>query len=150
MKIAVFPGSFDPITLGHVDIVKRGLKIFDKIIIAIGENSDKSCMFDLDKRIHYVSKAFENYNKIEVKSYSGLTVKFCEKNNTRFILRGIRNSVDYEYEKIMAQTNEKMSGIETIFLVSNPEFSNISSSLIREIIANKGNYKLFLPRGISI
>ena len=150
MKIAVFPGSFDPITLGHEDIIKRGLSLFDKIIIGLGENSDKKCMFSLERRIKFVSKTFNDSNKIEIKPYKGLTVNFCKKNNAKYILRGIRNSEDYEYEKIIAFTNMKMSGIETIFLLSDPEYSYLSSTTVRELINNNGNYKLFLPSGISI
>jgi len=150
MKIAVFPGSFDPITLGHEDIIKRGLSLFDKIIIGLGENSDKKCMFSLERRIKFVSKTFNDSNKIEIKPYKGLTVNFCKKNNAKYILRGIRNSEDYEYEKIIALTNMKMSGIETIFLLSDPEYSYLSSTTVRELINNNGNYKLFLPSGISI
>ena len=150
MKIAVFPGSFDPITLGHEDIIKRGLGLFDKIIIGLGENSDKKCMFSLESRIKFVSKTFNDSDKIEIKPYKGLTVNFCKKNNAKYILRGIRNSEDYEYEKIIALTNMKMSGIETIFLLSDPEYSYLSSTTVRELINNNGNYKLFLPSGISI
>ena len=150
MKIAVFPGSFDPITLGHEDIIKRGLSLFDKIIIGLGENSDKKCMFSLERRIKFVSKTFNDSNKIEIKPYKGLTVNFCKKNNAKYILRGIRNSEDYEYEKIIALTNMKMSGIETIFLLSDPDYSYLSSTIVRELINNNGNYKLFLPSGISI
>ena len=150
MKIAVFPGSFDPITLGHEDIIKRGLDLFDKIIIGLGENSDKKCMFSLESRIKFVSKTFNDSDKIEIKPYKGLTVNFCKKNNAKYILRGIRNSEDYEYEKIIAFTNMKMSGIETIFLLSDPEYSYLSSTTVRELINNNGNYKLFLPSGISI
>ena len=150
MKIAVFPGSFDPITLGHEDIIKRGLSLFDKIIIGLGENSNKKCMFSLERRIKFVSKTFKDSNKIEIKPYKGLTVNFCKKNNAKYILRGIRNSEDYEYEKIIALTNMKMSGIETIFLLSDPEYSYLSSTTVRELINNNGNYKLFLPSGISI
>ena len=150
MKIAVFPGSFDPITLGHEDIIKRGLSLFDKIIIGLGENSDKKCMFSLERRIKFVSKTFKDSNKIEIKPYKGLTVNFCKKNNAKYILRGIRNSEDYEYEKIIALTNMKMSGIETIFLLSDPDYSYLSSTIVRELINNNGNYKLFLPSGISI
>ena len=150
MKIAVFPGSFDPITLGHEDIIKRGLGLFDKIIIGLGENSDKKCMFSLESRIKFVSKTFNDSDKIEIKPYKGLTVNFCKKNNAKYILRGIRNSEDYEYEKIIAFTNMKMSGIETIFLLSDPEYSYLSSTTVRELINNNGNYKLFLPSGISI
>tara|TARA_B100001057_G_scaffold462443_1_gene515407 strand:+ start:6419 stop:6871 length:453 start_codon:yes stop_codon:yes gene_type:complete len=150
MKIAVFPGSFDPITLGHENIIKRGLSLFDKIIIGLGENSDKKCMFSLESRIKFISKTFNDSDKIEIKPYKGLTVNFCKKNNAKYILRGIRNSEDYEYEKIIAFTNMKMSGIETIFLLSDPEYSYLSSTTVRELINNNGNYKLFLPSGISI
>ena len=115
MKRAVFPGSFDPITLGHQDILNKGLKIFDEIIIGIGENSDKKYMFSTEKRFEFVSSTFDNIKKIDVKCYSGLTVDFCKENNAQFIIRGLRNPADFEFEKSIALTNREMTGIETVF-----------------------------------
>ncbi len=142
MKRAVFPGSFDPITIGHLDIVNRGLKVFDEIIIGIGENTDKKYMFSSDQRA-------EN-NNVTVKTYSGLTVDFCKKNNSNFLIRGLRNPSDFEFEKSIALTNRKISDIETVFFLTSVENSYISSSIVRELIRNKGDYQLFIPKGITI
>tara|TARA_Y100000389_G_scaffold156877_1_gene157860 strand:+ start:409 stop:861 length:453 start_codon:yes stop_codon:yes gene_type:complete len=150
MKRAVFPGSFDPITIGHQDIVNKGLKVFDEIIIGIGENTDKKYMFSTDKRFEFVSTTFKNSKEVDVKIYKGLTVDFCKKNDAQFIIRGLRNPADFEFEKSIALTNRKMTGIETIFFLTDSENSFISSSIVRELIKNKGDYKLFIPKGISI
>ena len=150
MKKAVFPGSFDPITIGHIDIVKRGMKIFDEIIIAIGDNVDKKYMFSKEKRIELVEETFSDYDKIKVESYKGLTVDFCKKNNTEFIIRGLRNPADFEFEKSIALTNRKMTGIETVFFLTSPKNSFVSSSIVRDLIRNNGEYKLFIPKGITL
>ena len=150
MKKAVFPGSFDPITIGHLDIVKRGTKIFDEIIIAIGDNTDKKYMFSKEKRVEFVERTFSAYDKIKVESYQGLTVDFCKKNNIEFMIRGLRNPADFEFEKSIALTNREMTGIETIFFLTSPENSFISSSIVRDLIRNKGDYKLFIPKGIIL
>ncbi len=134
MKKAVFPGSFDPITIGHVDIVKRGIKVFDEIIIAVGDNTDKKYMFPKEKRVEFVKQTFNNYDNIKIKSYDGLTVDFCKKNNIEFMIRGLRNPADFEFEKSIALTNREMTDIETIFFLTSPEnsfdslFGNLSSS----------------------
>mgnify|MGYP001406003261 FL=1 len=150
MKKAVFPGSFDPITIGHIDIVNRGMKIFDEIIIAIGDNVDKKYMFSKEKRVELVEQTFSNYDKIKVESYKGLTVDFCKKNNTEFIIRGLRNPADFEFEKSIALTNRGMTGIETVFFLTSPKNSFVSSSIVRELIRNNGDYKLFIPEGITL
>ena len=150
MKKAVFPGSFDPITIGHLDIVERGMKIFDEIIIAIGHNTDKKYMFSKEKRVDFVERTFSTYDKIKIESYEGLTVDFCKKNNTKFIIRGLRNPADFEFEKSIALTNREMTGIETIFFLTSPENSFISSSIVRELIRNRGDYELFIPKGITL
>ena len=150
MKKAVFPGSFDPITKGHLDIVKRGIKIFDEIIIAIGDNTDKKYMFSKEKRVEFVERTFSAYDKIKVESYKGLTVDFCKKNNIEFMIRGLRNPADFEFEKSIALTNREMAGIETIFFLTSPENSFISSSIVRDLIRNRGDYKLFIPKGIIL
>ena len=150
MKRAVFPGSFDPITIGHLDIVNRGLKVFDEIIIGIGENTDKKYMFSSDQRAEYVKTVFKKNNNVTVKTYSGLTVDFCKKNNIEFMIRGLRNPADFEFEKSIALTNREMTGIETIFFLTSPENSFISSSIVRDLIRNKGDYKLFIPKGIIL
>ena len=150
MKKAVFPGSFDPITIGHLDIVKRGIKIFDEIIIAIGDNTDKKYMFSKEKRVEFVERTFSAYDKIKVESYQGLTVDFCKKNNIEFMIRGLRNPADFEFEKSIALTNREMTGVETISFLTSPENTFISSSIVRELIRNKGDYKLFIPKGIIL
>ena len=150
MKKAVFPGSFDPITIGHVDIVKRAIKVFDEIIIAVGDNTDKKYMFPKEKRVEFVKQTFNNYNNIKVESYDGLTVDFCKKNNTEFMIRGLRNPADFEFEKSIALTNREMTDIETIFFLTSPDNSFISSSIVRDLIRNSGDYKLFIPKGITL
>jgi len=150
MNRAVFPGSFDPITLGHVDIIKRATKIFDEIIVAIGINNEKKYLFSNDVRIKFIEDTFIKEPKIKVKKYKGLTINFCKKNNIYTILRGVRNPSDFEFEKAIAHTNYKLSGVETVFLITNPEFSYISSSIVREIIENNGNYKKLVPKTVRI
>ena len=150
MKKAVFPGSFDPITIGHVDIVERAIKVFDEIIIAVGDNTDKKYMFPKEKRVEFVKQTFNNYNNIKVESYDGLTVDFCKKNNTEFMIRGLRNPADFEFEKSIALTNREMTDIETIFFLTSPDNSFVSSSIVRDLIRNSGDYKLFIPKGITL
>ena len=150
MKKAVFPGSFDPITIGHIDIVNRGMKIFDEIIIAVGNNVAKKYMFSKEKRVEFVKQTFSPNDKIKVESYEGLTADFCKKNKTEFIIRGLRNPADFEFEKSIALTNREMTGIETVFFLTSPENSFISSSIVRDLIRNNGNYKLFIPKGITL
>ena len=150
MKRAVFPGSFDPITLGHQDIINKGLRVFDEIIIGIGENSDKKYMFSAEKRFEFVSTTFDKIKKIDVKCYGGLTVDFCKENDAQFIIRGLRNPADFEFEKSIALTNREMTGIETVFFLTDSKNSFISSSIVRDLIKNKGDYKLFIPKGLFI
>ena len=150
MNRAIFPGSFDPITLGHVDIIKRATSIFDEIIVGIGINNEKKHLFSNNVRIKFIEDTFKKEPKIKVKNYKGLTINFCKKNNINTILRGIRNPSDFEFEKAIAHTNYKLSGIETVFLITNPEFSYISSSIVREIIENNGNYKKLVPKTVRI
>ena len=145
MKKAVFPGSFDPITIGHVDIIQRALPMFDKIIIAIGKNAEKKYMFSLEQRIQFIEQVFENHPKIEVQTYTGLTVDFCKQNEVNFILRGLRNPADFEFEKAIAQTNRKLENIETVFLLTSAETSFISSSIVRDILRNGGDANNFIP-----
>ena len=149
MKKAVFPGSFDPITIGHVDIIKRGMKVFDEIIIAVGNNSDKKYMFPKEKRVEFVKNTFINCDIIKIESYYGLTVDFCKKNNTDFLIRGLRNLADFEFEKSIALTNREMTDVDTVFFLTSPEKSFISSSIVRDLIRNNGDYKLFIPEGIT-
>lgn len=150
MKKAIFPGSFDPITIGHVDIIKRAMKVFDEIIIAVGDNTDKKYMFPKEKRVEFVKQTFNNCKSVKIESYNGLTVDFCKKNNTEFMIRGLRNPADFEFEKSIALTNRKMTDIETIFFLTSPENSFVSSSIVRDLIRNSGDYKLFIPKGITL
>ncbi len=150
MKRAIFPGSFDPITLGHVDIIKRGLSLFDEIIIAIGVNAEKKYMFSLEDRKKHIEDTFNNFSNIRVKTYTGLTVDFCKAEKAKFILRGLRNASDFAYEQAIAQTNTRLKEIETIFLVSNPCISNISSSIVRDVIRNGGDYTAMVPRSVTL
>jgi pantetheine-phosphate adenylyltransferase len=150
MKRAVFPGSFDPITLGHYDIIERGLKLFDEIILAIGVNADKKYMFSLEQRQQFIEDTFKNEPKIKVKTYEGLTVDFCIKENAEFILRGLRNPGDFEFEKAIAHTNRKLQKIETVFLLTSSGKSYISSSIVRDVIRNKGDYTLLVPDTVRV
>ena len=143
-KIAVFAGTFDPFTVGHQDIVNKALPIFDKIIVGIGVNEEKKTLFSLDERIKIIQKSFINHPKITVKTYTGLTGEFCKKNNANYLLRGIRNVADFQYENDLAQANKEIFGLETIFFVSAPTLSHVSSTLVRELYKNKGNYQHYL------
>lgn len=148
MNIAVFPGSFDPITLGHYDIIKRGVKLFDKVIVAIGVNADKKYMFSLEERKKFIIEAFKNEPKIEVITYEGLTIDLCEKVGAKFILRGLRNPADFEFEKAIAHTNRKLSKIETVFLLTAAKTSYISSSIVRDVLRNGGDYTILVPNSV--
>lgn len=151
LKIAVFPGSFDPFTVGHQDIVQRALPMYDKIIIAIGYNSNKNGFFTLEDRTKWIKKAFENESKVEVSSYQGLTVDYCNKVGANFILRGLRTASDFEYERAIAQMNKKMHDhIESVFLLTAPEHTPISSTIVRDILRHGGDASEFLPKGIEI
>lgn len=145
MKRAIFPGSFDPITLGHYDIIQRGISLFDEVIIAIGENAEKSYMFTMEQRMGFIEEAFKDEERIRVTSYSGLTVDFCQKVKADFILRGLRNPADFEFEKAIAHTNRKLSEIETVFLLTSSGKSYISSSIVRDVIRNGGDYTGLVP-----
>lgn len=145
MRRAVFPGTFDPITLGHVDIIKRALPLFDELIIAIGINADKKTMFSLEERIQFIEDAFEKESRIKVKSYSGLTANFCKEENAQFIIRGLRNSIDFVYEQSIAQANAKVNGVDSVFLICSPEYSHISSSIVRDIARHGGDYQGLIP-----
>lgn len=149
MKRAIFPGSFDPITLGHCDIINRGVALFDEVIVAIGENSSKKYMFSIEERKGFIEKTFKNNPKIKVMNYSGLTSDFCKEIEANFILRGLRNPADFEFEKAIAHTNRKVLEIETIFLLSSVETSFISSSIVREIIHYKGAYENLVPAAVK-
>ena len=150
MNKAIFPGSFDPITLGHVDIINRGVTLFDEVIIAIGENSSKNYMFSLEERIAFIKTTFKDNPKVSVVSYSGLTIDFCKAIGVEFILRGLRNPADFEFEKAIAHTNRHLSTLETVFLLTSAQTSFISSSIVREIIRFDGDYKKLVPDSVRI
>jgi pantetheine-phosphate adenylyltransferase len=149
-KIAVFPGSFDPFTLGHEAIIKRAVSLFDKIIIGIGYNSTKKGFLPHDLRVKMIEQCFENETKVIVKSYTGLTVDFCTKENASYLLRGLRDGKDFDFERSIAMMNRKLNNkIETCLLITDPEYSAINSSIIREIVKNGGNIDCFLPTSIA-
>ncbi|WP_343487796.1 pantetheine-phosphate adenylyltransferase [Allomuricauda sp. d1] len=150
MRRAIFPGSFDPITLGHYDIIKRGITLFDELIIAIGINAEKKYMFSLEERQKFIVAAFADEPKIKVLTYEGLTVDFCKEVNAGFILRGLRNPADFEFEKAIAHTNRKLSEIETVFLLTSSGKSYISSSIVRDVIRNGGDYTGLVPDTVVV
>lgn len=150
MKRALFPGSFDPLTLGHFDIINRGLKVFDEVVVAIGINADKSYMFSLEERLKFIKEAFKDQPKVKVMTYKGLTIDFCKEIDAQFILRGLRNPGDFEFEKAIAHTNRKLSKIETVFLLTAASTSYISSSIVRDVIRNKGDYTVLVPDSVRV
>lgn len=150
MRRAIFPGSFDPLTLGHHDIIQRGITLFDELIIAIGVNADKKYMFTLEERMRFIQEAFAHEPKIKVQTYEGLTVDFCEKIKANFILRGLRNPGDFEFEKAIAHTNRSLTEIETVFLLTASGKSYISSSIVRDVIRNGGDYTGLVPSSVRV
>lgn len=150
MKLAVFPGSFDPITIGHADLVERALPLFDKIVVAVGINNQKQTLFSLEQRIDWLKKTFAHHPKVEVGSFEGLTVRFCQQINAHYLIRGLRQASDFDYEKTISQLNSIIGeDIETVFLISKPEYSHISSTIVREIIKGKGDVSKFVPSVIA-
>jgi pantetheine-phosphate adenylyltransferase len=150
MKIALFPGSFDPLTKGHVEIIIKGLSVFDKVIVAIGRNSQKKYLFDIETRKQWICDVFKDFPTVEVVIYEGLTIDFCHKIGANYLLRGLRSCSDFEYEKGIAFANKEMNPqIETVFLLSSPATFNISSTIVRDIIVNKGDYSHFVPKEIK-
>jgi pantetheine-phosphate adenylyltransferase len=150
MKKAIFPGSFDPITLGHYDIIKRGVTLFDEVIVAIGINAEKKYMFSLEERKRFIEETFKDEPKIKVVSYEGLTVDFCQKIDCEFILRGLRNPADFEFEKAIAHTNRDLAPIETVFLLTSAKTSYIASSIVRDVIRNHGDYTKLVPKSVRV
>jgi pantetheine-phosphate adenylyltransferase len=150
-RIAVFPGSFDPITLGHTHIVERASGLFDKIIVAIGTNTTKQYMFPLQQRVEWVRESFEHLANVEVETFEGLTVDYCSRKGANFILRGLRNGSDFDFEQSIAAMNKMLNkDIETILLNTDPTYAAIHSSIVREIIKNKGDVSLFIPPHIDV
>lgn len=150
-KIALFPGSFDPITKGHKSIVERALPMFDKIVVAVGTNTAKNSVFPLEKRIEWIEKTFAQYDNVEVVTFNSLTVDFCREIGAKYILRGLRNSTDFQYERNIARINQELdSEIETVFLMTKPDDAAISSSLVREILSFGRDVSQFIPEEITI
>lgn len=151
LRIAVFPGSFDPITLGHVDIVRRAVPLFDRVIVAIGVNSAKKYLFDVEKRQYWLNKVFENDDTIEVAVYEGLTAHYCAEVGANYLIRGLRNASDFDYEKTISQLNANLHpNLETVFFISKPNYSHISSTIVREIIKGGGDVSSFIPEQINL
>lgn len=151
MKVAVFPGTFDPMTNGHVDIVNKALPLFDKVIIALGDNAAKKTLFPLEKRLGWIKEIFKDESKVEVSSYSGLTVNYCKEVGAQFIVRGLRSSSDFEYEEHIAQVNRELNPeVDTIFVLSSQENAHISSTIVRDLIKHDSNYQKFIPKEITV
>ncbi|NRB62741.1 MAG: pantetheine-phosphate adenylyltransferase [Saprospiraceae bacterium] len=150
-KIAVFPGSFDPITVGHVDLVNRALPLFDKVIVAVGVNTSKKYLFPLEQRLEWLRQVFQHEPAVDVDYFERLTADYCQKIGARYLLRGLRNASDFDYEKTISQLNNIIGdGLETIFLISQPGYSHISSTIVREIIKGGGDASPFLPENLIV
>jgi pantetheine-phosphate adenylyltransferase len=150
MKTVVFPGSFDPITNGHIDLVQRAVPLFDRVIVAIGTNSQKQSLFSLERRVAWLQQVFGDEDKVEVMHFEGLTVNFCKEVGAKYLLRGLRNASDFDYEKTISQLNSIIGDdLETIFYISKPEYSHISSTIVREIIKGGGAIHAFVPAFIA-
>lgn len=150
-KIAVFPGSFDPFTVGHESIVRRALALFDRVIIAVGENAEKKNLFSIEMRLKMIAKVFEGESRVEITRFTGLTVEFCRKHNARYIVRGLRTAVDFEYERAMGHMNWKMAPeIDTVFLLTSTEHTPVNSTIVRDIIKHGGDASMFVPSSINI
>jgi len=150
-KTALFPGSFDPFTVGHESIVQRALPLFDKIVIGVGDNHAKGNYFPLEKRVEWIKNLYRDEEKIDVQVYEGLTVDFCEQVGAQFLLRGLRTSADFEFERAIGQTNKMLNnGIETVFLLTHPEHTFISSSIVKDVYKNGGDISPFLPKNLNL
>jgi pantetheine-phosphate adenylyltransferase len=151
IKRAVFPGSFDPITLGHENVIRRAIPMFDEIIIAIGQNIEKKNHFSLENRMRWIQETFADCNTVKIDYYSGLTVDYCKKVEANYILRGLRTSADFEFERTVGQVNKKLyPGVETVFLLTTPEYTSINSSIVRDVYKNGGDVSVFIPKGIKL
>mgnify|MGYP000901131898 CR=1 FL=1 len=151
IKRAMFPGSFDPITRGHENIIRRALPLFDEIVVAVGINIEKKGFFSVEDRVKWIQNVFEGEPKIKVMSYSGLTVDFCKEINAQYLLRGLRTSADFEFERTVGQVNKRLNpAIETVFLLTMPEFTSINSSIVRDVYKNGGDVSLFIPDAVIL
>jgi pantetheine-phosphate adenylyltransferase len=150
MRRFVFPGSFDPITIGHQEIIERAISLCDELIIAVGENKEKKNMFSLKQRMDFIKETNKNNPKISVESYEGLTIDFCKKVNADALIRGLRNPADFEFEKSVAQMNRRLSGFETVFLLTSAGHAFISSSIVREIMLHKGDFSSLVPKAVKL
>lgn len=149
MRICLFPGTFDPVTLGHVDIINRAIPLFDKIIVGIGINTAKAPMFSAEQRLQWINDIYKDEDKVEGAIYEGLTIEYCKTIGANFILRGIRYVSDFEYEKTIADANRTLDkSIETVFLTGEPKYTSVASTIVRDIIKNKGNASPFLPESV--
>lgn len=145
-RVAVFPGSFDPVTVGHMDIVRRACRLFDRVIVALGINTTKKCLFPAEKRLEWLQVAFGGMERVEVAKYEGLTVEFCRRVGARFIVRGVRSMRDVDYERTVAQLNSALAPeVDTVLLFSAPQYMHISSTVVREIILSGGDFRAFVP-----
>ena len=150
MRRFVFPGSFDPITIGHQEIIERAIPLCDELIIAVGENKEKKNMFSLKQRMDFIKETNKNNPKISVESYEGLTIDFCKKVNADALIRGLRNPADFEFEKSVAQMNRRLSGFETVFLLASAGHAFVSSSIVREIMLHKGDFSSLVPKAVKL
>lgn len=149
-RICLFPGTFDPVTLGHIDIINRSIDLFDKLIIGIGSNSNKAPMFSEDQRVQWIKEIYKDEPRVDAMAYSGLTAEFCRTIGASYILRGIRYVNDFEYEKAIADMNRSLdSSIETIFLTCLPQYTSVASTLVRDVIRNGGDVSKFLPTVVN-
>lgn len=151
MKKAVFPGSFDPFTRGHLDVLQSSLRVFDKVIVAVGYNVSKSGLFTVEERLSIIGESVAGMENVEIQSYTGLTIDFCNKTGAEFIIRGIRSTTDFDFEQVIAQANAKISpNIQTVFIPSSAEFSFITSTVVRDVLLNGGDAQMFLVKGVDV
>jgi len=151
IKLAVFPGSFDPITRGHESVIRRALPLFDEVYVAVGVNTDKNSYFTIEQRLAFIEEVFADESKIKVTKYKGLTVEYCKKVNAKYLLRGLRTSADFEFERSIGQINKKLNPeIETVFFLTDPQYTSLNSSIVRDILRHGGDASQFVPEQIKL